>query len=331
MLTLVFKMAHAMPHGRRTACQPRYAEDGGRFGVLMHNASAFSSLQSRRDAALRWSQCRRDAAFMPSMSAQRSKQDRRGAKGPPPVVNMEATPYIEIRIITLSKNLYTTALCVQGKVASASGCRRGYKGMGSQAIRVMPRSRGIPRRGGRSGVRVSSDLGNVQPISPINSAPPSSETDDSEQESLLPQGTYQSFRFRFPSRLVRPEVVVNFTVFITEEDPGRHNSSSPARAHDSDIFMGDMTGLVYRTRNFEAAPTQNALVQQASPPDVSGNDISIQEILQLPNLNMEAEVLGAQAQTDPGELLRDEDGMVIWLDSPSQDNGVQTDSTSKPA
>lgn len=140
-----------------------------------------------------------------------------------------------------------------------------------------------------------------------------------------PSGNLPVFPFRFPSRLVRPEVVVNFSVFITEEDPGSNNSGSPTRAHGSEIFVGDMAGLVYRTRRVEEMPSPNAMVPPAVPQEDSGNEVSIQEIMQLPNLNMEAGVPEAQAQPDPA------DGMVIWIDSPSQDDGVQTDSTSQHA
>lgn len=166
----------------------------------------------------------------------------------------------------------------------------------------------------------------MQPISPINEASPSSETDDSEQECLLPQGTYQSFRFRFPSHLVRPEVVVNFSVFITEEDPGSNNSGSPTRAHGSEIFVGDMAGLVYRTRRVvEEMPAPNAMV----PPAVPRED-SRQRSLHPGNYAIAQSEYGsgvpeAQAQPDPG------DGMVIWIDSPSQGDAVQTDSTSQHA
>lgn len=193
--------------------------------------------------------------------------------------------------------------------------------LGSLVLNVMPRSRGVPRRGGRSGTRVV--LEDLHPIEPIASEPPSSPS--SEQECLLPQGTYQTFRFRFPSRLVRPEVVVTFTVFISEEEPemSNHGSTAAEIVQDSDILLGDMNGLVYRAHRLEEAPIQTALVQQAPIQDISGHATSVQEVLPPPNSNMEIEVFSAHALTDPGELPQNVDGMVTWLDSPSPDKGMQ--------
>lgn len=313
-------MAYATPPGSRTDRRHLYAEACKRNYKLMHKVSEFSVQQRRRDAA-----------FKPSMAAQDSMQNRSRAQGLSPVVRMDATPYIGINMSIIEQNWPIAASRVRREVIPASSIRGIVECLGSLVLSAMPRSRGVPRRGGRSGTRVGLDMEDLQPIAPIASAPPSSPS--SEQECLLPQGTYQTFRFRFPSRLVRPEVVVNFTVFISEEEPGMPNSNSPASAsvQDSDILLGDMNGLVYRAHRYEEAPAQNALVQQAPTQEISGHAASVQEVLPPPNSNMEMEVFSARAQPVPGELPQDVDGMVIWLDSPSQDNGTQKASTSQTA
>lgn len=122
--------------------------------------------------------------------------------------------------------------------------------------------------------------------------------------------------------------------------------------------MGDMEGLVYRTRRHAVAPIQSAPVQQATqetsgydvsvqeillPPNsnremdvfsscasiqgISGYAASVQEVLPPPNSNTEVDVLSACAPANQEEPIQNEDGLVIWLDSPSPDKGKQEAST----
>lgn len=304
--------------GRRDMALRMLPERRRRAFIPGGAAQGFKRMQrSRRDAALRPTQSRRGMALTSGLVAQSSKGSRGGAKGLPRAAVMTILLFIGTCHCILAHRGQIMHRRFGGSYPAHSrrdSCSKG----GSAASGNMPRDRGIPRRGGRSGVRVSSDRGSVQPVSPINEAPPSPDTDDSEQECLLPQGTYQSFRFRFPSRLAYPEVVVNFSVFITEEDP-----SSPPRAHDNDVFIADMTGLVHRTRRDAEVPAPSVLAQPAEPREDSGNDLSIQEILQLPDLNVAEDVPGVPVPPDP------EEGMVIWIDSPSYGDSVPADPASQ--
>ena len=199
------------------------------------------------------------------------------------------------------------------------------------ALGNMPRSRGVPRRGGRSGIRVDPDMEDLHPISPMASASPSYSS--SEQEYLAPQGTYQTFRLRFPSRLVRPEVVVNFSVYISEEVPGDPESTSPVSAsvQGSHILLGDMNGLVYRAHRPEEIQAQAAQVQQAPAREDSGYEASVQEVLPPTNLIRARVGTYIHVQPEPGEMVQEAEGWVIWLDSPNSSKGEQPASPSNPA
>ena len=119
-----------------------------------------------------------------------------------------------------------------------------------------------------------------------------------EQEFLVLRDTYQTFRLRIPRRLIGSDVIVNFSVYLSEEAPEDPSSTSPASAsvQDSDILLGDMNGLVYRAHRFEEAPAQDALVQQAPAQEVSGLAASVQEVLPPPNSTMEREFFNPHAQ-----------------------------------
>lgn len=285
-------------------------------GMWVHKTKG--SQQSRGDAAIKRYQSQRRFALTSDMWAQSSTGGRGGVKDSSHADTLPNCVYIctdyGIQAQLWHSSFRSTGILLRSHCVTLV-CLHSveFGNLGN-----MSRERGIPRRGGRSGVRVSSVRGCVQPVSPIREEPPSPESDDSEQECLLPEGTYQSFRFRFPSRLVRPEVVVNFLVFFTEEDP-----CAPSRARDNDIFVGDVFGTVFRTRREETIPAPGTIAQPVEPREDSGNDLSIQEIMHLPDLNAEVVDPAAQAPMDP------EDGLVIWIDSPSQGEGEQADSTSQ--
>lgn len=148
----------------------------------------------------------------------------------------------------------------------------------------------------------------LHPISPMASAPPSSS--NSEQEYLVPQGTYQTFRLRFPSQLVRPEVVVNFSVYISEEVPSEPDSTSLASAsvQGSHILLGDMNGLVHRVHRPEEIQTAAAQVQHVPAREDSGHEASVQEVLPPTNLVRARGGADFQAQDEQGEMFQEEEG-----------------------
>lgn len=285
----------------------------------------------------------------PSMAAQALMRKGRKAQGRSPVLRLQVMCYIVFEMLVMLQNQPMVALRARREGSLSANFQEITECLAALLLHAMPRSRGVPRRGGRSGTRVV--LEDLYPIEPIDAEPPSSPS--SEQECLLPQGTYQTFRFRFPSRLVRPEVVVTFTVFIFEEEPGRSNSSSPAAeiVQGSDILLGDMEGVVYRTRRhavapFQPAPAQQVLQEVLMPPNsnvemaafsscapIQGNSgyaASVQEVLPPPTTNMEVEIFSARDPPEQGEPIQNEDEMVIWLDSPSPDKGKQEASFDQP-
>lgn len=275
-------------------------------------------------------QSRGDGPFNSSMKALQSMPAWFMVRRHPPAMLTDAPPYMRITMSIHNQNCPTTA-GVPSWDTLVSRTRGVEERLRSLDLDAMPRSRGVPRRGGRSGIRVAPDIAELHSISPMASAPPSSPS--SEQESLVPQGTYQTFRLRFPSRLIRPEVVTNLTIYISEEEPGDHTSISPASAsvQDSEILLGDMNGLVYKAHRNGEPSAQHALVQEAAAQEVSGQAVSVQEVLPPHNSVMEREAHGGHAQPSLGESFLDGEGLVIWLDSPSPDKGTQPASPSRPA
>lgn len=142
--------------------QHLYTEACKREYQLMQTAIEFSLKQRRRDGA-----------FKPSMVTLDSMQTRSMAQGFPPTVIMVVIPYIRIAMPINEQNLPIAAGVLSG-TTQASNIRRIDNRLGSLALGTMPRSRGVPRRGGRSGIRVGPELEELHPISPMASAPPSS-------------------------------------------------------------------------------------------------------------------------------------------------------------
>jgi len=94
--------------------------------------------------------------------------------------------------------------------------------------------RGVPCRGGRLG---------VAPMAAIS--PSSSSTED---EFLLMRDSYQSFRLRIPRGILHSDVMVNFTVYLSEALAIDPSWSSPAldSLQSNEILLGDMHGRVHR-------------------------------------------------------------------------------------
>ena len=67
------------------------------------------------------------------------------------------------------------------------------------ALGSMARSRGVPRRGGRSGILIVYEEEEQQPIAPMAAMDPSSSS--SEEEFLLLPDSYQTIRLRIPPAL----------------------------------------------------------------------------------------------------------------------------------
>lgn len=119
----------------------------------------------------------------------------------------------------------------------------------------MPRSRGIPRRGGRSGIRANPSHSAPQQVSPIASVPPASPPSD--QEGIISNNSYHSSRFVFHSQLNRPVVTVNFTVFVSEEErnPVSPTPFASSNSQDDSILLGNMAGRVFHVERWNEEAT----------------------------------------------------------------------------
>lgn len=294
---------------------------------------------------------REELALMTRMAVQAWVGEGRKAQGLSLVLRQKAHCYMGFHRLAPAQNFLipTFSIWYEGGLTVISLWLLEY--LVIFILQAMSRLRGVPRRGGRTGTRVILD--DLYPIPPISAEPPSSSS--SEQECLLPQGTYQTFRFRFPSRLVRPEVVVTFTVFISEEDPERSTSSSPSVefVQDCDILLADQNGVMHRVRG---------PVPQQAAQDLSGFDAPVEELQPLPFSNaernvdrtwaprlgstshaasveevspppaskMEVEDLIDEDSPIPEYQTQHEDDSVIWLGPPSPDNGRQEASSHQP-
>lgn len=179
------------------------------------------------------------------------------------------------------------------------------------------RRRGVPRRGGRSGVRIVRDEEVPHPIAPMAASPPSSSS--SEEEFLFLPDSYQTFRFRIPRRILQSDVIVNFSVYLSEAPSVSPSWSSPASAYlqGSEILMGDMNGRVYHMARPLAAADQADPPQPAPEQDDALRDVSVQEILPLRNRDQNR--IEGQDSVHPDSEGQQQDGeeSVIWLDPPS--------------
>lgn len=185
----------------------------------------------------------------------------------------------------------------------------------TSASLIMPRSRGIPRRGSHSGNRGRPSRPAPQHVAPITSAPPSSSPPD--QDRLIPKNSYQTSRFMFQSRLNRPVVIVNFTIFLSEEENNQLSStpSISSYSQDDSVLLGDLTGIVFHADHMqEDAPVSEAPQQPVNPTQndalVCGPSQRVVGILHL------------VSTPDGGAPTLDEDGFVTWAASTSQVNEV---------
>lgn len=275
-------------------------------------------------------QNRRDGAFKPSEAALDSMRSRMMDPRPLPAVitanslyNGNAQTFHEQSKPFDAGNWQGDTLACRIRVVEQC-----FKAL---ALGDMPRSRGVPRRGGRSGIRIANEVEELNPIAPMAALPPSSSS--SEQEFLVLQDTYQTFRLRIPSRLIRSDVIVNFSVYLSEEAPGDPSSSSPASAsiQGSDILLGDMNGMVYRTPHPQDAMTQNVQPQQVLAQEGSAQAASVQEILPPFNCALGKEEGHDSIQPGSEGQLQNGDELVIWLDSPSPEKGKPPTLPSHPA
>lgn len=179
---------------------------------------------------------------------------------------------------------------------------------------IMPCRRGIPRRGSHSGNRGSLSRPAPQSVAPIALAPPSSPPLD--QDRFLPNNSYQTSRFTFQSQLFRPIVTVNFTIFVSEEESTQFSSTPPVSSlsQDYSVLLGDLTGRVYHEDHMqEDAPVSEAPQQ----PDPIQEDALVCEPSQ-----REVGILHLVTNPDGGEPVLDEDGLVTWVASTSQEKEV---------
>lgn len=135
---------------------------------------------------------------------------------------------------------------------------------------------------------------------------------------MLPD-SYQQFRLRIPRRILQSDVIVNFSVYLSEAAPVNPSWSSPASAsfQGSDILLGDMQGRVYRVPRPLTATEQIGQPQQARDQENSTHEESVQEILPINNRAQGRNE--GQDSVHPGSegQLQDGEESIIWLDPPS--------------
>lgn len=147
-------------------------------------------------------------------------------------------------------------------------------------------------------------------------SPSSSSTED---EFLLMRDSYQSFRLRIPRGILHSDVMVNFTVYLSEAPPIDPSWSSPAldSLQSNEILLGDMHGRVHRLPRQQVPMVHVEQQQQASHQANSICDDSMQEIQ--PSTNC-FQIGNAEPVSDlqdwEGHLQVDEES-VICLDTPS--------------
>lgn len=186
-------------------------------------------------------------------------------------------------------------------------------------LETVMRRRGVPRRGGRSGVRVVRDEEEPHPIAPMAARYPSSTS--SEEEFLFVPNSYQSFRLRIPRRDLQTDVIVNLSVYLSEAAPISPSWSSPASAsadlQGSEILMGDMNGRVYRMARPLAADVPADPPQTAPDLDDAFRDVSVQEFLPLRDRDQNRIEGQDSVHPDSDGQQQDAEESVIWLDPPS--------------
>lgn len=176
------------------------------------------------------------------------------------------------------------------------------------------RRQGVPCRGGRSGVRYDTEREEPPPIAPMATISPSSSS--SEDEFLLMRDSYQSFRLRIPRGLLQTDIMVNFTVYLSEAPPINPTGSSPAfdSLHSNEILLGDMQGRLHRMPRPQAPMAHVVQPPQAQHQENSICDESMQEIQPAMNQCVQtgiAEPVHA-LQGMEGHIQVDEES-VIWL------------------
>lgn len=127
----------------------------------------------------------------------------------------------------------------------------------------MARRRGVPWRGSNSGSR---DRGGSAPqrITPLASASPSSLPSDHSRPSL--NSSFQTTRFKFKSRLIKPLISTIITVIFSEEEDELTSSDETSKAQsqsqNSSDFQGDMAGVVL---NDTSAQHEEGLQEDPQP------------------------------------------------------------------
>jgi len=98
------------------------------------------------------------------------------------------------------------------------------------SARVMPRSRGVPRRGGSSASRGRTRSSPSPLVIPISSASPSSPPLSPARP--VPNSSFHNSRFTFRSRLNQPVITFTTTIMVSEDaeepvDPSSSSTPSP--------------------------------------------------------------------------------------------------------
>lgn len=192
------------------------------------------------------------------------------------------------------------------------------------AFGVMVRSRGVPRRGGRSGICTTLDSEEVNSFAPREAMANSSTS--SEQEFLLLPDSYQPIRLRIPGRLLRSDVILNLSIYLSEAAPEDNPSSSqaPAEVQSSEMFLGDMNGRVYHM------PHPLTTVAPAGQPP-QGSVPSEPEILPPVHEIQNNEECHSAIHPGPDEQLQWDVEMATWLDTSSLEQTKPPELPSHPS
>lgn len=239
---------------------------------------------------------------------------------------MESCPWKMVREKSELFNRYAQTCSVHGMLVNAGGRQGNALQHCIQAIEQRLNSlnlvaemcrRGMPIRGGHSGVRFVNAEEEPHPIAPMAAIPPSSSS--SEEEFLMLPDSFQQFRLRIPRRILQSDVIVNFSVYLSEAEPVTPSWPSPAAAsyQSNEIFLGDMQGGVYRVPRPLYATEHIGQPQQAQFQENLPQEESVQESLPINN-NVQGRN-GRQDSVHPREKGRLQEGeeSVIWLDPPS--------------
>jgi len=187
----------------------------------------------------------------------------------------------------------------------------------ARKLAVMVRSRGLPRRGGRAGTRLASEGEEVNSFVPRATMTNSSSS--SEQDFLMLPDSYLPIRLRIPGRLLRSDIIVNVSIYLSEAAPEENPSSSqaPVELQSSEILLGDMEGRVFRMLRPLSAIAPPSQHQPAQVQENLNSDSLEQEALPPTNTTQASEEIHSAIQPRLEEQFQWDEEMANWLDTSS--------------